>query len=96
MNGVEKLTDVVFIAKTERDAERFQELLNDFGYRTKDLGGGPGTHVFWTRLENLPEAVLDSVLRAPWADGCLLWRWDETEDRPEINVFETRTLTVIR
>lgn len=96
MNYVEKLTDVVFIAKTRIDAERFQKLLERFGYRLTDLGDEPGTHLFWTRLENMPDAVNDAILRAPWADGCVLWRWDECEDRPEINVFETRTLTVIR
>lgn len=90
------MTDVVFTTMTARDAQRFEEIAGDFGYRVCDRGGGPGTHVFFTRLENLPDAMIFALLQEPWMRGCVLWMWDEMEDTPEVHAFATQSLTLTR
>lgn len=91
-----KLTDIAFTAMTAHDARRFEALSAGYGYRVCDRGDDPGTHHFFTRLENLPDKLIFDLLQEPWVGGCVLWLWDETEDMPEVHAFATRNFTITR
>jgi hypothetical protein len=93
---VYKITDVSFLTMGARDAQRFETLLQSFGYRVRDYGDEPGTHAFVTRLENMPQKLVFKLLQAPWESGCVLWLWDETENMPEVHAFAARNFTITR
>lgn len=95
------VTDVVFITTSTVDARRFRVILDGFGFEVRPMipdGPAPprGTIVYFTGLTDAPEKLLDTLDEESWRSASLLLYWPETEDKPYLELFRRRLMSVVQ